>query len=87
MRHCSMDSAREHISTTDSCLYFINRTACRLPVKYKMRLQHFFVLHSDMTLWVSTSAVCPFLSHGFWGKMRFMQRVEMLWDHIDKVRR
>lgn len=58
-----------------------------MPVKYKMRLQHFFVLHSDMTLWVSTSAVCPFLSHGFWGKMRFMQRVEMLWDHIDKVRR
>lgn len=54
----------------------------RLPVKYKRNLHKFHVLHSDMSLWLSMSVVCRFMSHGFWGRVQFVPRVEFLWDSI-----
>jgi hypothetical protein len=60
-------------------------TLCRLPVKYKRKLQCFYVLHSDLTLWLATSTICPFMTHGFWLKVSFMARIELLWEHISKV--
>lgn len=55
-------------------------------MKYKMRLHHFFVVHSDMSLWKSMGCMCPFLTHGFWKKVVFIARIEFLWDHINKER-
>lgn len=60
--------------------------ACRLPVKYKLNLERFYILHSDLSLWLTTSVVCPLMSHGFWGKLKNLSRLEFLWDYVSKVR-
>jgi hypothetical protein len=57
----------------------VTRGACH------KRLQRFYVLHSDLTLWLSASSVCPFMTHGFWLKLSWIARIELLWDHISKV--
>ena len=39
-----------------------------------------------MVLRASMTCTCPFFSHGFWGKVCFITRIEFLWDHVSKVR-
>jgi hypothetical protein len=58
---------------------------CRLPVKYKLRLTKVMVMFANRVLRASMTLSCPFFSHSFWGKVMFIQRLEDLWQIIEKV--
>eukprot|EP00798_Chlamydomonas_sp_ICE-L_P001473 gene1473-32858_t len=56
-----------------------------LPERFRANLQHVYVLHCDLTLWVSTMTVCPWFSSLLWRKIRWVSRIEFLWEYISKT--
>eukprot|EP00803_Ostreobium_quekettii_P004532 evm.model.scf_1736.2 EVM.evm.TU.scf_1736.2 scf_1736:14202-19793(-) len=56
----------------------------RLPARYRRNLHRVCVVHADLTLWASSWILCPWLHDGLWSKMRFLLRVEFLWDYVSK---
>mmetsp|Transcript_7271 Transcript_7271/g.15870 ORF Transcript_7271/g.15870 Transcript_7271/m.15870 type:complete len:238 (+) Transcript_7271:119-832(+) len=60
------------------------RTYERLPARYRSNLQSLYVLHCDLSLWLSSMMLCPWWSALLWRKITWISRVEFLWDYVVK---
>lgn len=59
--------------------------APRLPSKYHENLASAYVLHCDLSLWTLSMLAMPWLSGSLWRKITWINRLEFLWEDIDKV--
>ena len=46
--------------------------------------QRFFVVHPGLQLRALMAVLGPFASGGFWDKLEYVDRVEFLWEEIDR---